>query len=105
MSFECFLLNMLFRFTGKGRYHLYWLLGEPLPDSMVGQCWISSWMMLPPSSQHIDISSLGVIPATVPAEQMDCGGTMFVLYLSELVLLSFDKCHALQRDSKKKLFT
>ena len=87
MSFECFLLNMLFRFTGKGGYHPYWLLDEPTPHSMVGQCQISSWMMLHPS-HHIDISFLGVTTAAVPTEEEDGGGTMFVLYLSEPVLLS-----------------
>lgn len=25
LSLGCFFLNMLFRFTGKGRYHLYWV--------------------------------------------------------------------------------
>ena len=59
--------------------------------------------MLPPS-QHTDISSLGAPTATVPTEEEDGGGTMFILYLSKPVLL-FDKVRALQRDSKKKLFT
>lgn len=103
MSFECFLLNVLFRFTGKGRYHLYWLLGEPSPHSVVGKCQVFSWMMMPPS-QHIDISSLDVTTATVPTEEEDGGGAMFVLYVRACSPI-FDKHCALQRDSKKKLFT
>lgn len=59
------------------------------------------WMMLP-LSQHIDISSLGVTMAIVSTEEEDCGGTMFVLYLSEPVPPVFDKPCALQRGSKKK---
>lgn len=63
------------------------------------------WMMLP-LSQHVDISSLGVTMVIVSTEEEDCGGTMFVLYLSEPVPPVFDKPCALQRGSKKKkLFT
>lgn len=58
-----------------------------------------------PLSQHMDISSLGVTVAIVSTEEEFCGGTMFVLYLSEPVPPVFDKPCALQRDSKKKLFT
>lgn len=54
---------------------------------MVGQCQTYSWMMLP-LPQHIDISSLGVTTAIVPTEEEDGGKEMFVLHLSELVLLS-----------------
>lgn len=58
-----------------------------------------------PLSHHIDISSLGVTMAIVLTEEEDCGQTMFGLYLSEPVPPVFDKPCALQRDSKKKLFT
>lgn len=61
--------------------------------------------MMLPLSQHIAINSLGVTTATVPTEEEDGGGTMFVLYLSEPVLLSLINHYALQRDSKKKVFT
>lgn len=33
---DVFFLNMLFRFTGKGRYHVYWVLGEPSPHRRCG---------------------------------------------------------------------
>lgn len=36
MPFECFLLNMLFRFTGKGRYCLCWV------SPLLMLCWGSA---------------------------------------------------------------
>lgn len=80
MLFEWFFLNMLFRFTGKGRYHLYWLLCEPCSHSMLRQCQISRMML--PLSQRIVLSLSSSSVETVAVVSPKKLISMFVLYLS-----------------------